>query len=485
MVARPPRSTSFEAVIGLEIHVQLATRTKLFCADRTDFGAPPNTQVCPVCLGLPGALPALNGAAVDLAVRAALGLACTVHERSAFVRKHYFYPDLPKGYQITQRDTPLATDGAVTFEGEAGTRRTRIRRLHLEEDAGRLVHDRVPNMTAIDLNRAGVALIEIVTDPDIASPADARAFLNMLQRTLRYLEVSDCDMEKGSLRVDANVSLCAPGSDVPGARTELKNLNSFQGVERALAFEIDRQTEVLLRGERVEPATMRWDAEAGVAMRLRSKEEEQDYRFLDDPDVPLLVLAATRIAAIRHTLPELPADRARRFVTDYGVSAYEAAVLTAEASLADYFEGVTAALGEAKLASNWTMVDVLAWSNACKRPVAEFPLAPTALAGLLRLVRNGTVSQRAARQTVLPRMLATGEDAAAAVDAAGVGQVSDTVQLGRWVEEVIAAHADAAQRYAAGDERVLGYLMGRLMQQSQGRADPRRAAALFAERLRP
>jgi len=475
----------WEPVIGLEVHVQLATATKLFCADSAEFGAAPNTHVCPVCLGLPGALPVVNRRAVELAVRAALGLNCTVHEVSRFARKNYFYPDLPKGYQITQFDQPLATGGWLEAEDRDGAvHRVRIRRIHLEEDAGKSLHDRLPGRTAIDLNRAGVPLIEIVTEPDLRSPAAARAWLTHLKQVLEYLEVSDCDMEKGSLRVDANVSVRPAGSAGLGTKTEVKNMNSFSAVEKALAFEIARQTELLERGGSVEHETLLWDATRGEARPMRSKEESHDYRYFADPDLPALVVDRAEIERIRTGLPELPAARARRFREQYGLPAYDAGVLTATRELADYYEVVAARAGDPKAASNWVMTEVLGWLNHRQCALSDLRVPPEALAELIRMVAKGTISATMGRR-VFVRMAETGRTAPDIVEAEGLAQVSDEAQIEQWVDEVLAAHPAEIERYRAGEERLFGFFMGEVMKKSRGRADPKRAAAILRGRLAP
>lgn len=465
---------SLEAVIGLEIHVQLKTQTKLFCADSTTFGAEPNSHVCPVCLGLPGALPVLNGTAVELAVRAGLALGCTIHPESVFARKNYFYPDLPKGYQITQFDRPIATGGA--------TQGVRIRRIHLEEDAGKLLHDRLSNRTAIDLNRAGVPLIEIVTEPDIASPEAARAFLNRLKQLLQYLDVSDCDMEKGSLRVDANISMRARGSTQLGTKTELKNMNSFSNTERALDFEIARQRAVLERGDTVEQQTLLWDVGRNEARPMRSKEESHDYRYFPDPDLPPLVLSRAYVEAIGQQLPELPQAKAERFVASYGLPAYDVEVLTADMQLADFFEETVRHAQDAKAASNWIMTYVLSALNTRGVGIGELAISPSALGELIRLVNAGTVSMTAARR-VFTAMLETGKRAGELVGELGLTQVSDVDQIQQWAREVAAEHADVVARYRGGDAKLLGFLMGELMKKSKGQADPRRAHEVMREVL--
>jgi aspartyl-tRNA(Asn)/glutamyl-tRNA(Gln) amidotransferase subunit B len=474
---------ALEPIIGLEVHVQLKTRTKLFCGDAAEFGAEPNRNVCAVCLGLPGALPVLNEEAVLLGARAGFGLNCTVHETSIFARKNYFYPDLPKGYQITQFDRPLATNGWLKTHALDSTEQpVRIRRIHLEEDAGKSLHDRLPRRTAIDLNRAGVPLIEIVTEPDLRSPAQARAFLTQLKQLLQYLEVSDCDMEKGSLRVDANVSLRPQGASSFGTKTEVKNMNSFANVERALEFEIARQTETLAGGGRVTQETLLWDAARGQARPMRSKEESHDYRYLPDPDLPVLELPFERIEQIRAALPELPQAKTLRFVKQYALPVYDAEVLTTERALADYFEELAAATKDAKTASNWVMTDVLAQLKQQGSSISDLAVRPSALAELIGLVSAGTISNTIARQ-VFARMIESGKNAREIVAAEGLVQVRDTAQLETWAAEVVAAHPAEAARYRAGDQKLLGFFMGQLMKRSQGKADPQLANQLVKSAL--
>jgi aspartyl-tRNA(Asn)/glutamyl-tRNA(Gln) amidotransferase subunit B len=474
--------SALETVIGLEVHVQLNTRTKLFCGDVAAFGAPPNTHVCPVCLGLPGALPVLNDAAVALAVRAALALDCTVHETSVFARKNYFYPDLPKGYQITQFDRPVATGGRLAFGGDGGTHSVRIRRIHLEEDAGKSVHDRVPGRTAIDLNRAGVPLVEIVTEPDLRTPADARAFLTALKQVLQYVEVSDCDMEKGSLRVDANISIRPAGSNELGTKTEVKNMNSFANVERAIAFEAERQTAATAAGTPIVQETLLWDADRGAARPMRSKEESHDYRYFPDPDLPPLRIPAEHIARARDELPELPAAKEARFQQRYAIPAYDARVLSADRAIADYFEAVAGLGGDAKAASNWVMTDVLGWLNHRQATLNELRVPPAHLAELIGLVAAGTISSTVAR-SLFARMAESGEPPRPIVEAEGLTQVRDESQLEKWAADAVAGHAAEVERYRSGETKLLAFFMGQVMKLSHGKADPRRATEILRQLL--
>jgi aspartyl-tRNA(Asn)/glutamyl-tRNA(Gln) amidotransferase subunit B len=488
--------SEYEPAIGLEVHVQLRTRTKLFCGDLNEFGAPPNTLVCPVCLGLPGALPVTNSHAVTLAVRAAVGLGCTVHELSTFERKNYSYPDLPKGYQITQYRQPLATGGhldvprrgaletagAAAADPDPAVDTVRIRRVHIEEDAGRLVHDRIPGATAVDLNRAGVPLLEIVTEPDLRDAATTRRFLDRLKQTLRYLGVSDCDMEQGSLRVDVNVSIGTVGAATVGPATELKNLNSFAGVERAVASEIERQLQVVRSGGQVERQTLLWDARRGVARSMRAKEDSQDYRYFAEPDLPPLHVSAALVRRAAEGMPELPAARETRFREVYGLPHYDATVLAADAAVADYFEAAAAASGDPRAAGGWVMNDVLGWLNRSNVSIVELPVTAAALAELIRLVAAGTVSRTAAR-TVFRRMTETGDSASHVVRRHGLQQVSDEARLAVWVDDVVAGFPDEVARCRAGDLKLTGFLMGRIMHRSGGRADPGRAAVLLRARI--
>ena len=470
----------WETVIGLEVHVQLRTRTKMFCACRTSFGDPPNTNVCPVCLGLPGALPVPNAEAVRLGAAAALALGCTVHHESVFARKNYFYPDLPKGYQISQFDQPLATGGRVAFESpERGRTKVGITRLHLEEDAGKLLHDRFPGRTAVDLNRAGVPLAEIVSEPDLRSPAEARAYLVTLRQILVYAGVSDCSMEQGSLRVDANISIRSPGAPRFGTKTEVKNMNSFANVERALEAERARQAALLESGGRVEQVTLLFNAGTGQVKPTRSKEESHDYRYFPDPDLPPLVLSGPWVEARRAALPELPETRRTRLETVLGLSAYDARVITSEAPLADYFEAVVAAGVDPKTAANWVMGDVMTSFNQA----GGFPVSPPRLAALVELVRGGIVSHQAAKRVYAELAQSADGDPRAVAERLGLVQVSDQDALAEWVDEVLAAFPGEVARFRGGEAKLMGFFVGQVMKRSRGKADPKGVQPVLQERL--
>ena len=473
-------TAEWEMVVGLEVHVQLLTRTKLFCACASEFGAPPNVNTCPVCLALPGALPVLNAKAVELATRAALALNCTVQPASVFARKNYFYPDSPKGYQISQFDKPLATAGYVEIGSRADHSPIRIgvTRVHMEEDAGKSVHDRFPGVTAIDLNRSGTPLIEIVSEPDMRSSEQAGAYLRVLKQILEYIAVSDVNMEEGSLRVDANVSARRRGETALGTKTEVKNMNSFSGVERALDVEFVRQVGLLREGGTVLQQTMLWDAAAGEVRPSRTKEGSHDYRYFPEPDLPPLILSGDWIEKMRQDLPELPSARRARFAKDYSLGAYDVDVLTANPHIAEYYEAVARTHGDAKAAANWVMGEVLAHLKASGEDIAAFRVRPADLAQLLDLVSGGVVSHTAAKQ-IFPQMIATGDPPGQIAERQGLIKVDDDGQLAAWLDEVIADMPAEVARYRAGEARLQGVLIGAAMKKSKGRADPQKLKQLL------
>ena len=475
----------WEAVIGLEVHAQLQTRTKIFCGCSTDFGAPPNSQVCPVCLGLPGALPVLNRQAVDYAIKAALACGCDVQPRSVFARKNYFYPDLPKGYQISQYELPLALGGGLDISVNGLAKRVGLTRIHMEEDAGKSLHEGFPDSdrrTYIDYNRSGVPLIEIVSEPDMRSAAEAAEFFSTLRNILVWLGVSDGNMEEGSLRCDANVSVRPVGQTTLGTKAEVKNVNSFRYVEKALEYEIRRQIDLIEDGGKVVQETRLWDTSSGRTYSMRSKEEAHDYRYFPEPDLPPLLVDAARIERVRSSMPELPEARGRRFVSEYGIPAYDAGVLTQSAALADYFEATARSATNAKAASNWIMGELLRTLKERDQEIVDVPIKPPALAGLIALIDKGTISSSIAKG-VFAKMYDSGRSADDIVREEGLAQNSDEGALSAIVAEVIKVNDETAKQYRAGKKQTFGFLVGQVMKASGGKANPKLASDLVKRAL--
>ncbi|MFZ4395989.1 MAG: Asp-tRNA(Asn)/Glu-tRNA(Gln) amidotransferase subunit GatB [Kiritimatiellia bacterium] len=466
--------------IGLEVHVQLKTRTKMFCGCSTAYGAPPNTQICPVCLGYPGAMPVMNGDAVRLTVVSGLMLGCEIGAYSKFDRKSYFYPDMPKNYQITQYDKPLCLGGGLEIERDGQTKRIRLTRIHLEEDVGKSTHH--ATCSSVDFNRAGVPLMEIVTEPDLASADEAFAFLLALKQTLLYAGVSACNLEEGNLRCDVNVSVRPEGTDRLGTKAEIKNMNTFKGVHAALLHEIARQGALLASGGRVAQQTLRWNPDLGETLPMRGKEDAHDYRYFPEPDLLPVALDQVQIEAWRADLPERPADRRTRLVQTYGLPVYDAGVLTADRDVADFFEGVAQRCGNGKAASNWIMTDVLRLLGESGRTLAQCALTPEMLADLITLVERRTINQPTAKG-LLPELYEKGGSPAGLVAARGLGQVGGADEIGRLVDQAMEANPKTVQDFLAGKQAAAQALVGQVMKLSRGKADPQLAGQLVAEKL--
>jgi len=480
----------YEVVIGLEVHVELATASKIFCSCPTNFGAQPNTQVCPVCLGLPGTLPVLNQQVLALALRAALALECRIAEQTKFDRKNYFYPDLPKAYQISQFDMPLAEKGGVLIDTPEGEKRIGITRVHLEEDAGKLVHQSCDGQigaavsSLVDYNRTGVPLIEIVSEPDMRSAEEAYAYLTALKEILRYTRVSDCNMEEGSLRCDANISVRPKGWQEFGTKAELKNMNSFKHVRDALAYEARRQINLLKEGGSVIQETRLWDAEKGISHSMRSKEEAHDYRYFPEPDLPLIVLSPELIERQRQQIPELPRERRARFMQVYGLNAYDAGVCTMSLELAEYFEAAVKAAKRAtpKSICNWITVELLGKLNAEGKSITDAPVASRQIAMLSDLVESGEISGKIGKQ-VFAEIYVTGKDPDVIVKEKGLIQISDANMITKMVDEIIQANPGPVAEYRDGKTQTIGFLVGQVMKASNGRANPKLVNQILRERL--
>ncbi len=472
----------YEPVIGLEIHAQLKTKTKIFCACSTAFGAAPNTHTCPVCLGMPGVLPVLNKKVVEYTMRMALATGCRIEPVSRFARKNYFYPDLPKGYQISQYELPIARKGKVAVEVNGATHQIGITRIHMEEDAGKLTHDPGRPISRVDFNRTGVPLIEIVSEPDIRSPEAAGAYLRQLRAIVRYLGICDGNLEEGSFRCDANVSIRPAGSDAFGTRTEIKNLNSFKHVEKALQYEISRQAEILVDGGSVIQETRLWDPEKNRTQSMRSKEEAHDYRYFPDPDLLPLIIDTDWIETVRRDLPELPAEKKKRFVDAYGLPSYDADILTSDRELAMYFEDCLQEFDRPKLVSNWIMGSLLGLLNAEGKSIDQAPVSASHLAQLLKLVDDETISGKIAK-TVFEEMARSGKSASQIVEEKGLVQISDSGAIEDIVSSVVDANPAEVQAYRNGKTKLLGFFVGQVMRATRGKANPKLVNEILKRKL--
>jgi aspartyl-tRNA(Asn)/glutamyl-tRNA(Gln) amidotransferase subunit B len=481
----PDTIAKYEPVIGLEVHVQLATRTKIFCGCPTSFGAPPNQNVCPVCLGLPGALPVLNRVAVEMAIKAALSLQCTVNPFSRFARKNYFYPDLPKGYQISQYDQPLAEHGVVTVQLESGPKRIGVTRVHMEDDAGKSIHDGFKDSerySYVDLNRSGTPLIEIVSEPDMRTSEEAYAYVTELKQILQFLDVSSCDMEKGHLRCDANVSVRLRGAEKFGTKAEVKNLNSFRFLKMALDYEILRQIALIESGGKVVQETRLYNVDTGETVSMRSKEHAHDYRYFPEPDlVPLRISDAWR-ERVKAGMPELPRQKRTRFIEEFGLREYDADVLTATRAVSEYFEKAAAISGDPRTTANWVMGDLSAALNTDGKDFSESPVTPEKLGELVALVVKGELSGKLAKE-IFPKMYSTGAGARDIMEREGLKQISDSGALEKIIDEVLAANPKQVEQYKSGKATVIGFLVGQVMKASRGQANPAAVNDLLKTKL--
>jgi len=473
----------YEAVIGLEVHAQLLTHSKIFCGCSTKFGTPPNTHTCPVCLGMPGVLPVLNRKVVDFTIRLALATHCQIARISRFARKNYFYPDLPKGYQISQYELPVAQHGWLDIEVNGKSMRIGITRIHLEEDAGKLIHDESQPLSYVDFNRTGVPLVEIVSEPDIRTPEEAATYLKKLRDIVRYLEICDGNMDEGSLRCDANISLRPTGSEGLGVKTELKNMNSFRFVQRALEYEIKRQRAILEQGGTLVQETRLWDSDKGVTHGMRGKEEAHDYRYFPDPDLVPVLIEDEWIEKVRQGLPELPDAKKARFVKEYELPEQDGIVITGSKELADYFEACVARFPQPKKVSNWIMVELLRELKRDDREIDKCPVTPQALANLLKMVEEDVISGKIAK-TVFEEMYATGKTPEDIIEEKGLKQVTDEGEIGEVIDSVLATHPNEIEEFRAGKEKLLGFFIGQIMKQTRGKANPKIVNDMLKDKLR-
>lgn len=473
----------YEAIIGLEVHAQLLTDSKIFCSCSTKFGAPPNTHVCPVCMGMPGALPVFNKKVLEYALKMALAIHCRIANYSVFARKNYFYPDLPKGYQISQYELPLAEDGYIEIEVNGEKKKIGIARIHIEEDAGKLIHNPYRPLSYVDFNRTGVPLIEIVSKPDMRTPEEAVAYLKILRTTLLYLEICDGNMEEGSLRCDANISLRPAGSNEFGVKTELKNMNSFRHVERALSYEIKRQTSILESGGKIVQETRLWDEGKGITRSMRGKEEAHDYRYFPDPDLVPTVIDKYWVEEIRKSLPELPEAKKRRFISQYNLPSYDTEVLTSSKPLAQYFEETLKTYNRPKIVSNWIMSELLRELNRDKKEVTECLIKSKNLAELLKMVDDGTISGKIAK-SVFEEMYKTGKSAREIVEEKGLIQITDEAALMKIAKKILDTHPEQVKDYKAGKKKLLGFFVGQIMRETKGKANPQLVNKIFKELLK-